>query len=176
MSTRGSHQNSPLEEAGFEPLVPSERGTGRAASLFDSVRLLSIARVQLGGRGATRRTRWDRQFESPSLQHGVCCEPNFFVNIRRFGPVQTGAAAGAGFDDRQAQVYRAPSQAGPGNDINAGSLGFQKAPTRGPASLVAFGSSRPVPGDAGLEGRHFDGGPSQPPHALTDIWANAVSW
>jgi hypothetical protein len=31
-----------------------------------------------------------------------------------------------------------PSQAGPGNDINAGSGGFQKAPTRGPASLVAM--------------------------------------
>ena len=29
-------------------------------------------------------------------------------------------------------------QAGPGNDINAGSPGFQKAPTRGPASLVAI--------------------------------------
>src|SRR5207253_9094868 len=43
--------------------------------------------------------------------------------------------------------YRAPSQAGPGNDINAGSPGFQKAPTRGPASLVAIGSSRPMPGD-----------------------------
>ena len=42
--------------------------------------------------------------------------------------------------------YRAPSQAGPGNDINAGSPGFQKAPTRGPASLVAIGS-RPMPGD-----------------------------
>ena len=34
------------------------------------------------------------------------------------------------FDDRQGQVYRAPSQAGPGNDINAGSPGFQNAPTR----------------------------------------------
>ena len=42
------------------------------------------------------------------------------------------------FDDRQGQVYRAPSQADPGNDINAGSLGFQKAPMRGPASLVAI--------------------------------------
>jgi hypothetical protein len=51
---------------------------------------------------------------------------------------QTGSAARTGFDDRQAQVYRAPSQAGPGNDINAGSPGFQKAPTRGPASLVAI--------------------------------------
>ena len=40
-------------------------------------------------------------------------------------------------DDRQGRVYRAPSEAGPGNDINAGSPGFQKAPTRGPASLVA---------------------------------------
>jgi hypothetical protein len=43
-----------------------------------------------------------------------------------------------GFDDRQAPVYRAPSQAGPGNDINAWSPGFHKAPTRGPASLVAI--------------------------------------
>jgi len=40
-------------------------------------------------------------------------------------------------DDRQGRVYRAPSEAGPGNDINAGSPGFQKAPTRDPASLVA---------------------------------------
>ena len=34
-------------------------------------------------------------------------------------------------NDRQGQVYHAPSQAGSGNDINAGSPGFQKAPTRG---------------------------------------------
>jgi hypothetical protein len=34
-------------------------------------------------------------------------------------------------------VYRAPSQAGPGNDINVGSSGSQKAPTWSPASLVA---------------------------------------
>ena len=33
-----------------------------------------------------------------------------------------------GFDDRQRQVYRAPSQAGPGNDIHAGSPRLQKAP------------------------------------------------
>src|SRR5260370_34617088 len=111
-----------------------------------------------------------------SLQHGVCCEPNFFVNIRRFGPVQTGAPARTGFDDRQAQVYRAPSQAGPGNDIHAGSPGFQKAPTRGPASLVAFGSSRPVPGDAGLGGRDFDGGAFLTLTALTELRAKADSW
>jgi hypothetical protein len=30
----------------------------------------------------------------------------------------------------QGQVYRVLGQAGPGNDINAGSPGFQKAPTR----------------------------------------------
>jgi hypothetical protein len=33
-------------------------------------------------------------------------------------------------------AYCAPSQAGPGNDINAGSPGSQKAPTQSPASLV----------------------------------------
>ena len=40
------------------------------------------------------------------------------------------------FDDRQRQGYRPPSQAGPGNDIHAGSPSLQKAPTRGPASLA----------------------------------------
>jgi hypothetical protein len=34
----------------------------------------------------------DGEFESTSLQHGVCCEPNFFVNIRRFGPVPIASA------------------------------------------------------------------------------------
>jgi len=38
-------------------------------------------------------------------------------------------------------VYRAPGQAGPGNDINAGSPGSQKAPTWSPASLVAIRAS-----------------------------------
>ena len=42
------------------------------------------------------------------------------------------------FDDRQRQGYRPPSQAGPGNDIHAGSPSLQKAPTRGPASLARF--------------------------------------
>jgi hypothetical protein len=42
-----------------------------------------------------------------------------------------------GFDDRQGQVYRAPSQPFVGNDIKAGSPGFEKAPTRSLASLVA---------------------------------------
>jgi hypothetical protein len=69
----GEFADSPLEEEGFEPSVPSERGSGRAAP------------VQLrwspehcpgafGGRGTTRRTRWDHQFESPLLQRGVHCE------------------------------------------------------------------------------------------------------
>jgi hypothetical protein len=42
------------------------------------------------------------------------------------------------FDDRQRQGYRPASQAGPGNDIHAGSPSLQKAPTRGPASLARF--------------------------------------
>src|SRR5207302_10769603 len=50
------------------------------------------------------------------------------------------------FDDLWGKVYRASSQAGPGNDINAGSPGFQKAPTRGPASLVAISRSMPSGG------------------------------
>jgi hypothetical protein len=58
---------------------------------------------------------------------------------RKPPPVKTVLAPGsiANFDERQGQIYPALSRAGPGNDINAGSPGFQKAPTRGPASLVA---------------------------------------
>ena len=53
------------------------------------------------------------------------------------------------FDDRPGQVYRALNQAGPGNDINARSPGLQKAPTRGPASLVSMWTlRRPVLGMA----------------------------
>jgi hypothetical protein len=36
------------------------------------------------------------------------------------------------------EVYSAVNQAGPGNDINVGSSGSQKAPTWSPASLVAI--------------------------------------
>jgi hypothetical protein len=63
------------------------------------------------------------------------------------------------FDDRQGQVYRAPSQAGPGNDINAGSPGFQKAPTRGPASLVArcfLRAEHPIERYSGSQHAHAD--------------------
>src|SRR5690349_9740287 len=40
------------------------------------------------------------------------------------------------------KVYRASSQAGPGNDINAGSGGSQKAPRWNPASLVCIGRAQ----------------------------------
>jgi hypothetical protein len=43
------------------------------------------------------------------------------------------------FDDRRRPVYRALSQAGPGNDINAGSPGSQKAPTWGLPAWSLFG-------------------------------------
>jgi hypothetical protein len=39
------------------------------------------------------------------------------------------------------EVYDASSQAGPGNDINAGSMGSQKAPTWSPASLVCMSAT-----------------------------------
>jgi hypothetical protein len=42
------------------------------------------------------------------------------------------------FDDQQGDGLRCASQAGPGNDINAGSPGSQKAPTRSPASPGAI--------------------------------------
>src|SRR5438105_8819478 len=49
-----SHRTPRLEEARFEPLVPSERGRPAELHLFYSVALVSIARVRLGRRGATR--------------------------------------------------------------------------------------------------------------------------
>jgi len=52
------------------------------------------------------------------------------------------------FDDRYRQVYRAPSQAGSGNDIHTGSPGLRKAPTWAPRYS---GSSGPVPGDNVLQ-------------------------
>ncbi len=45
------------------------------------------------------------------------------------------------FDDQKGRVYRAPSQAGLGNDIHAGSPGFQKAPTRGPIARIVCSRS-----------------------------------
>jgi Methyltransferase domain len=53
-------------------------------------------------------------------------------------------------------------------------IGLTVAGDRGFESLYPFQSGYWLVGMA-TGGRHFDGGPSQPPHALTDIWANAVS-
>ena len=39
----------------------------------------------------------------------------------------------------KARFTGVPSQAGPGNDINAWSTGFQKAPTRAPPAWLLFG-------------------------------------
>jgi hypothetical protein len=49
-------------------LGPISKSSRQSCTCSTSVALLSIARVQLGGHGATRRTRWDREFESPLLQ------------------------------------------------------------------------------------------------------------
>ena len=49
-----------------------------------------------------------------------------------------GFRIGLAFDDQQGDGLRRASQAGPGNDINAGSPGSQKAPTRSPASPGAI--------------------------------------
>jgi hypothetical protein len=51
------------------------------------------------------------------------------------------------FDDRYRQVYRAPSQAGSGNDIYIGSPGLRKAPMWARQPGRYSGSSGPVPGD-----------------------------
>jgi hypothetical protein len=51
------------------------------------------------------------------------------------------------FDDRYRQVYRAPSQAGSGNDIYTGSPGLRKAPMWARQPGRYSGSSGPVPGD-----------------------------
>jgi hypothetical protein len=51
------------------------------------------------------------------------------------------------FDDRYRQVYRAPSQAGSGNDIYTGSPGLRKAPMWARQPGRYSGSSGPVPSD-----------------------------
>jgi len=61
----------------------------------------------------------------------------FFTPLRSLA-LQRAREPQPGFDDRQRQVYRAPSQAGTGNDIHPASPSLQKAPTRGPASLARF--------------------------------------
>ncbi len=53
-----------------QPAVPADSCRVRWRKR-QRTRFTSTARVQLGGRGATRRTRWDRQFESPLLQGRV---------------------------------------------------------------------------------------------------------
>src|SRR5215472_12542589 len=68
---------------------------------------------------------------------GLSSEP-FFYTAPEPGDTKPPREPEPDFDDRQRQVYRAPSQAGPGNDIYAGSPSLQKAPTRGSASLARF--------------------------------------
>src|ERR1700730_17720084 len=57
--------------------------------------------------------------------------PGFRSSIFYTAP-ELGAAKGpgatAGFEDRQREVYRAPSQAGPGNDIHAGFSACGRSP------------------------------------------------
>src|SRR5712671_5323248 len=52
---------------------------------------------------------------------GPTSEDSIFSRPPRIRRRQTGPVASAGFDDRQVQVYPSPSQAGPGDDIHAGS-------------------------------------------------------
>src|SRR5215472_6773521 len=61
----------------------------------------------------------------------------------------------------QGEDYPARSQAGPGNDINAGSPGSQKAPAQSPASLVSYWKSPAAVGQATPSLR--DGLPGSPP-------------
>src|SRR5580704_17788541 len=74
---------------------------------------------QAGMRMRARRQGWSRTrrpfsgdhgFESAFLQHGVCCEPNFFVNIRRFGPVPIASADSAGSRVPRATASRSAFQ------------------------------------------------------------------
>jgi hypothetical protein len=65
-----------------------------------------------------------------------CASASIAAIAASFGATRAILAIGNG------TVYHTPGQAGPGNDINAGSSGFQKAPTRGPASLVTNSGGR----------------------------------
>ena len=119
------------------PQTPGYITTGKRASAFASVHCFPV--------GETTRAPFLRQRDASGMcevthtsvgpmrsaiqsSAASALSPTTRVTVDRPGRRrQTGSAARTGFDDRQAQVYRAPSQAGPGNDINAGSPGFQKA-------------------------------------------------
>ncbi len=129
--------DSPLERTGFEPLVPLEKKD----DVFETTPMTPDPSPP---RKSCEPSREGPAVRIPLLQRGVRISRSRTFRTRRrlkrrkLRRRQTGPVPGTGFDDRQGQVYRAPSQAGPGNDINVGSPGFQKAPTRGPASLVAI--------------------------------------
>ena len=131
------------EEGGFEPSI-----SPRAEAIF----LHTVCSPGASNKASEQRLRrsWDQRFESPFLQRRVIqtdhpvAERRVKGRSRRIARARSNNAR-PGFirqnliltNDNRTD-YRAPSQAGPSNDINAGSPGSQKAPTRSPASLVAI--------------------------------------
>jgi hypothetical protein len=70
---------------------------------------------------------------------GPTSEDSIFSRPPRIRRRQTGPVASAGFDDRQVQVYPSPSQAGPGNDIHAGSPASRRRQRRAVPAWPLFG-------------------------------------
>jgi hypothetical protein len=73
----------------------------------------------------------------------LCCvQPAIILVFVASGYIWVATAVGVGAQNRfchsTRQGYCAQTQAGPGNDINVGSPGFQQARTRGAANLVAI--------------------------------------
>src|ERR1700730_9200559 len=84
-----------------------DTGGGRAAADHPPASMQVRTRLSPGG-------RWIRTLGPPVREA-------FFRDQPGTRQLKTGPVARTDFDDRQGQVYPAPSQAGPGNDINAGS-------------------------------------------------------
>ena len=99
---------------------------------------LLISVCHAGRRGAMLEDRGNRDFSD--MPRAIALARSAVVTMTWLGgPVLSRAGCNVGIRfltiDKE-QVYDVQSQAGPGNDINAGSRSSQKAPTRDSASLV----------------------------------------
>jgi hypothetical protein len=71
-------RDSPLEQSGFEPLVPlaTEMLIEFARGITNPTRMLAVGDIRPVA-PVVLTLRWDREFESGFLQRRVRCEPDF---------------------------------------------------------------------------------------------------
>ena len=136
---------APKRQPPGEVEVSQHRIAVRSTSTEVTSRGPSVAPPTTPRRKRLQRVRRSGTERSPTLCWREMDSKFRFLDLDRafFTPLRSLALQRArepqpGFDDRQRQVYRAPSQAGTGNDIHPASPSLQKAPTRGPASLARF--------------------------------------